>query len=173
MSQSKILWEGSIDRYRQRLIDRACFDSLSYMMYVFCRNTLPRLCQHFINISGLTVWVFNTNRVCPGSALFGATFNLVTRRGYTCRTPVIFGTLKDGSLQINSLAIVSATETSSKMASTLCQKWFKKTRFLFLFVCLFVCFLSKSSKLFSCSLDHTILFKFSLACGTNIFVRNV
>ena len=38
-----------------------------------------------------------------------------------------FGTLKDGSLEINSLARnnnVSATETSSKMASTLCQKWF-------------------------------------------------
>ena len=51
--------------------------------------------------------------------MFGAIFNLVT-----CQTTVIFGKLKDGSLEINSLvyikAMVSATETSSKMASKLC-----------------------------------------------------
>ena len=33
--------------------------------------------------------------------MFCSTFNLVT----TCRTAVLFGTLKDGSLQINSLAL--------------------------------------------------------------------
>ena len=58
-----------------------------------------------------------------GSAMFGATFNQVTRVGL-----IFFGTPKDGSLEINSLTInhiiVSTTETSSKMASTLCQKWF-------------------------------------------------
>ena len=46
------------------------------------------------------------------------------RIGFTCRITVIFGTLKDGSLLINTLAsnIFLATETYSKMASTLCQK---------------------------------------------------
>ena len=33
--------------------------------------------------------------------MFGATFKI----GYARRTPVIFGTLKDGSLEINSLAL--------------------------------------------------------------------
>ena len=44
--------------------------------------------------------------------------------GFKCRITVIFGTLKDGSLLINTLAstFVLATETCSKMASTLCQK---------------------------------------------------
>ena len=55
--------------------------------------------------------------------------NMVT---YTCRTTVIFGTLEDDGLQINSLA--STTETSSKMASTV--KCFKQKHV----------FLSKSSK---------------------------
>merc|ERR1712240_255136 len=36
-----------------------------------------------------------------GSAMLSATFNLVTR----VRLPLIFGTLKDGSLQINTLAL--------------------------------------------------------------------
>ena len=53
--------------------------------------------------------------------MFGATFNLVTRVGlYT----LIFGTLKDGTvfkLIVKHQTIVSFTETSSKMASTLCQ----------------------------------------------------
>ena len=48
-----------------------------------------------------------------------------------CQTTVIFGTLKDGSLQIISLAlkIVSATETFSKMASCFVKNRFKKTQF--------------------------------------------
>ena len=41
--------------------------------------------------------VFNTNRVCH------AWYNL--KPGYTCRITVIFGTLEDGSLEINSLAL--------------------------------------------------------------------
>ena len=55
-----------------------------------------------------------------GSAMFGATFQLVTRVGL-----MQFGTLTDCSLKINSLAVkttVSATETSSRIAPTLCQK---------------------------------------------------
>ena len=54
--------------------------------------------------------------------MFRASFNLVTRFG-------LFGTIKDDSLLISTLyhrefyrAIVIATETSSKMASTLSQK---------------------------------------------------
>ena len=54
--------------------------------------------------------------------MFGATFNL------RVRTNVIFGTLTDGSLEINSLALNNCfsycPETYSKMAPTLCQKWF-------------------------------------------------
>ena len=46
--------------------------------------------------------------------MFGATFNLIT-----C---VIFETLKVGRLQINNLASVSVTETSSKMALFQLQK---------------------------------------------------
>ena len=40
---------------------------------------------------------------------------------------MIFGTPKDSSLKANSLSlnIVSATETCCKVASTICQKWFK------------------------------------------------
>ena len=45
----------------------------------------------------------------------------------------------------------SATETSSKMTSKLCQKWFRKPRF-------FV----KKLNFFFCSLDHMILFKFHM-----------
>ena len=37
-----------------------------------------------------------------GSAMFSATRGYNFERGYTCRTTVIFGTLKDGSLQIDS-----------------------------------------------------------------------
>ena len=41
----------------------------------------------------------------------------------SAETNVIFGKLKDGSLEIKSLALnnVSVTETSSKMVSKLCQ----------------------------------------------------
>ena len=46
-----------------------------------------------------------------GSAIFTATFNQVTK----CLTTVIFGTLKDAGLLVDSLAsiIVLATETAS------------------------------------------------------------
>ena len=78
--------------------------------------------------------------------MFGATFNLV----YTCLSTVIFWTLKDRNLEINILAskIVLATESCSKMALALCQKWFWKTRF----------FVKKLKIL--CSFDQMILFKF-------------
>ena len=52
-----------------------------------------------------------------GSAMFGANFNLVTRVRLLY---VFFEILKNGSLQINSLAnYVSATKTTSKIASAL------------------------------------------------------
>ena len=52
--------------------------------------------------------------------MFTATLNLVTRVGL----PYFFGTLKDESLLINILVSNNcfSSETSSKMASTLCQK---------------------------------------------------
>ena len=50
--------------------------------------------------------------------MFGATFNLVTRVGLPPR---------DGSLGI----VQQATETSSKMTSTLCQKGFKTFNLFF------------------------------------------
>ena len=55
--------------------------------------------------------------------MFGAT---LVQPGYMCRTTIIFGTMKDDSLSINTLAlnnnIVHVTGTPSKMASTLSQK---------------------------------------------------
>ena len=48
--------------------------------------------------------------------------------GYTCRTTVIFGTLKDGSLEINNIALNNcfSYRNSSKIASMLCEKYLKK-----------------------------------------------
>ena len=62
----------------------------------------------------------------------------------------MFGTLKDSSLKINSLslAIVLATETSCKIASTLCQKCFFLTSF----------YVKKLKILYN--LDYTIWLKF-------------
>ena len=56
-------------------------------------------------------------------ATFDATFDLTD---YTCRMTVIFGTLKNDSLLIDSLAqtVISVTETSSKMSSGQCfERW--------------------------------------------------
>ena len=50
---------------------------------------------------------------------------------YTCWTTVIFKTLKDGCLEINSLALNSCFGYRNVMSSTLCQKWFKKNGFFF------------------------------------------
>ena len=72
-------------------------------------------------------WKNNPNYVNFWTSLIPPlTFEWPPRAGYLCRTNVNFGTLADGSLEINSLAlnIVSAAETSSKMASNLCQKCF-------------------------------------------------
>ena len=54
----------------------------------------------------VTIWVL----ILVGFAMLGATFNLDTHIGL----PYIVGTLKDSSLQLNSLAVhkFSATETS-------------------------------------------------------------
>ena len=54
--------------------------------------------------------------------MFGATFNLVTRVGLT----YFFEYWKMVVLKPIVYSIISATETSSKMVSTLCQNWFKK-----------------------------------------------
>ena len=61
--------------------------------------------------------VFHTGQVCHIWCNF--------KPGYTFWITIIFGTPKYGSLKVNSLLsiIISATETSYKMASMLCQKW--------------------------------------------------
>ena len=53
--------------------------------------------ESLLNVLRLLSWVFDTNRVCH------VWCNFIP--GYTYRTTVIFGTLKDGSLEINSLAL--------------------------------------------------------------------
>ena len=81
-----------------------------------------------------------------GSAMFGVTFNLVN----TCRTAVIFGTLTDGGLQINSLEINNCFSCRN-----VSQNGVNALSFGFLKTCFFV----KKLKIL-CSLDNTILFKF-------------
>ena len=70
--------------------------------------------------------------------MFDATLNLVS--GYPCRTNVIFGTLTDGSLEINSLSLnkfFSYINVFQNGDNTLSKMFFKKPGFFFL---------SKSSK---------------------------
>ena len=88
--------------------------------------------------------------------------------GYTCRSTVIFESLKNGSLDINSLAlniIVSATETSCKMASTLCQNLFSKPLLVFFF---FFFFCQKAQHLVQFGPNDLV--QIPLACGTKIFI---
>ena len=72
--------------------------------------------RHMYRLLRVRAFFHKTVRVCYVYCNFKIVF--------TCRIAVIFGTLKDGSLLINTLAsnIFLATETYSKMASTLCQK---------------------------------------------------
>ena len=85
---------------------------------------------------------FKTNRDCH--VWCNVTFNI----GYICRTE----TLKDASLLVKHETIVSATKTSFKMASTLCQKWL-------------TIFCQKAL----CSSDLTIFVQISSTCGTNTY----
>ena len=103
------------------------------------------LVSHFHRKKKSVLRLLSESLILIGFAMFGATFNLVN---YTRRSTVIFGILKDGSLEINSLQLTTVSATSSKMTSMFCQKCFLKTRFIV-----------KKLKI-SCSLDHTILFKF-------------
>ena len=80
--------------------------------------------------------------------MFGATFNLVTRRAYVSTT-LIFGTLKDCSLQINSFASLFQLQ---KHLSTWRQRYVKNG---FETPNVFVIKLQ-----ISCSSDPTILLKF-------------
>ena len=83
-----------------------------------------------------------------GSAMLGVTFT-----GYTCRTTVIYGTLKDGSLQINGLALnnyFSCRSVFQNGVNTLQKIVLKKLGFFF--------FVKNLKTL--CSLEHTILYKF-------------
>ena len=70
----------------------------------------------------VTVWVFNTNRVCHIWCNLWCNF----WPGYMCWTTMIFGTQKDDSLEINCLALNNSfTYLSSKMASTLVKNGLK------------------------------------------------
>ena len=88
--------------------------------------------------------------------MFGATL----KPGYTCRTIVIFGTLKDGSLKMNILAL-KAIKQLFRLQERL-PKWLQRPqRFVkngFLNPGL-SCLLSKSSK-FRVALTIQIMFKF-------------
>ena len=72
--------------------------------------------------------MFDSGRVCHVWCNF--------EPGNTCRTTRIFGTLKDGSLQINSLPLKNCCRYRNVLQNgvNICQKCFLKT-----------CFLSKSS----------------------------
>ena len=76
--------------------------------------------------------------------------------GFTCRIIVNFGTLKDGNLLNNTLAssLVLATETCSKMASTLCQKQLTP-------------FCQKAQNFIQFGLSDNV--QILLACGTNTY----
>ena len=71
----------------------------------------------FTTLHKATDWVFH---ILDGSAMFGATFNLITRVGLPYflqhRNRVVWKWI------VYHQIILSATETSNKMASTLCQK---------------------------------------------------
>ena len=75
--------------------------------------------------------------------MFGATFNLVTLVG-------IFGILKDGGLQINSLALNNRFSNRNVFQNGVnaLSKMVLKTPFF------------RQKAQISCSLDHTVLFKF-------------
>ena len=68
--------------------------------------------------------IFDNNRVCHVWCNFWP--------GYTCRTTVIFGTLKDGSLEINSLALNNCFSYRNvfKNSAKALSKMVLKTRFL-------------------------------------------
>ena len=87
--------------------------------------------------------------------MFDATFNLVTRVDYRN----FWNQWKDGSLEINSLALNNCFSYRNIIQNGVnaLSKMFLETRF-------FV----KKLKI-SYSLDHTILFKISLACSKKHF----
>ena len=101
------------------------FSTLSKIICFFSSKPVPLILPNMVSFLVLRLLtVFNTNQVCHVWCTF--------KPGYPCRTNVIFGTLTDGSLEINSLA----------------NKMVFKNRF----------FVKKLQ--ISCSLDRTILFKF-------------
>ena len=105
---------------------------------VKCFVILSNLCCHDCLLYNYkaTVWVFKTKRVCHVWCNF--------KPGYMCQTTVIFGTLEDGCLQTNSLALnnnFSYRVVFQNGINALSKMVLKKLNIL-------------------CSLDHTILFKF-------------
>ena len=97
--------------------------------------------------------------------MFGATFNLV--HAVSGRSPVIFGTMKDGNLENNRLALnifFSDRNVYQNGVNTLSEMVLKNG-----FVCLFVCFFFfvKNSKF---CIVRTIRFCSNfIACGPNTY----
>ena len=70
------------------------------VMTVYSKIMLVLLTNHLTRIFKATIWVFKVFynlyfKIFFKSAIFGATSNLIA---WLCRTTLIFGTLKDGSL---------------------------------------------------------------------------
>ena len=100
------------------------------------------LCTHFKRVLKGSDCVFYAGQV------YHVGWNISP--GFTCRTTIIFGTLKDNSLKliVYHKSLILATGTHSKWRQHFCQEWFEKTRI----------FVKKLKILYM--LDNTIWFKF-------------
>ena len=111
----------------------------------------------------LNIWVYNTNRVCL------CLVHLLT--WLYSRTAIIFGTLKDGSLTMNSLALnncFSNRNICQNGINALSKNIFLKPVFFFFFFFFFV----KQLKIFHVVWTIMILFKFT-SMWFKHFLRNV
>ena len=101
----------------------------------------------------LLPWVFVTNRVCHVWCNFWP--------NYMFRTTVIFGTLKDGSLEINSFALnncFGSRNVFQNGVNSLSKMVLKKL--VFFFVCLFVC-------LFFCQKAQNVVYFWTIRFSSN------
>ena len=87
---------------RTVLILMICLLCILWCVYKYNSFGKSEARPYFLPISSMfsfktTDWVFHTGRVCHVWCNF--------QPGYTCRTAIIFGTLKDSNLTINSLPV--------------------------------------------------------------------
>ena len=95
-----------------------------------------------------------------------STFSATFARLHVSQTIVGFGTLKDGSLEINSLALNNCFSYRNVFQNGVSAL----SKIVLIFVCLFVCFVlffQKAQNL--CSLAQTILFQFHYSMWYKIF----